>query len=275
MQNDSLQLWTHLPIKAINAGLFISRGIGKHPERVMDSYEVIFVRSGILGISEEDIAYEVHEGQALILYPHRQHGGTKTYLSDLSFYWIHFHLNENTNFAETHTIQLPKLTQLHKPDQLIELLRFFLEHQENGSRSQISLDLLLLNILNEIADSQTVIQSSSQSCVLANLADGFIRTHFHEALTTVKIAQMLTCNPDYLGRIYHRVFGKTLTDAIHEYRLKYAAQLLLDSTCNINEVARRSGYDDSGYFRRLFKRQKGISPSTYRRTYSLVHLNTQ
>jgi YesN/AraC family two-component response regulator len=163
---------------------------------------------------------------------------------------------------------------MHKPDQLIELLRFFLEHQENGSRSQLSLDLLLLNILNEIADSQTVRENSSQSCALANQADSFIRTHFHEALTTVKIAQMLTCNPDYLGRIYHRVFSKTLTDAIHEYRLKYAAQLLQDSTYNINEIAGRSGYDDSGYFRKLFKRYKGISPSMYRRTYSLVHLNS-
>jgi AraC-like DNA-binding protein len=275
MENDLLHIEARLPIKAINGGLFISRGIGKHPERIIDTYELIYVRSGNLGISEEDTNYEVYEGQSLILYPGHKHGGIQPYSSDLSFYWIHFRLNQETMAAGNQNISLPKYTQLPNPDQLIGLLRLFLDHQEHGEDHSISLDLLLLTILSEVSNSRILSTHNNPYDLLASRAETFIHTHFHEPLKTSLIAANLQCNPDYLGRIYNRARGKTLTDAIHNIRVKHAIPLLLDGHLNINEIAKKCGFEDSAYFCRIFKRSKGVSPSTYRRTYSLLHVNTQ
>ncbi len=40
--------------EACNAGLFVSPAHGIHPERVIDSYELILVRTGTLVLSEEN-----------------------------------------------------------------------------------------------------------------------------------------------------------------------------------------------------------------------------
>ena len=45
-----LELSMSLPIKVQNGGLFISRGIGSHPARQLQSWEIIFVEKGTLTI---------------------------------------------------------------------------------------------------------------------------------------------------------------------------------------------------------------------------------
>ncbi|MGP0806328.1 AraC family transcriptional regulator, partial [Escherichia coli] len=49
-----LELSMTLPIKVQNGGLFISRGVGRHPARRLESWEIIFVEKGRLAIQEEE-----------------------------------------------------------------------------------------------------------------------------------------------------------------------------------------------------------------------------
>ena len=62
-----------LPVKARNGGFFISRGKGEHPDRVIDSHELIFVTKGVLSIIEGNHRFDIKEGESLILWPHRRH----------------------------------------------------------------------------------------------------------------------------------------------------------------------------------------------------------
>ena len=89
-----------LPIVAANAGLFISRGVGRHPSRVVSFFDLIYVRTGVLGIQEDDVAFTVNPGESLLLWPDRHHFGTVDYPADLSFFWIHFESRE----AGTHPV---------------------------------------------------------------------------------------------------------------------------------------------------------------------------
>jgi len=89
---DKLVLHLQPPLTACNAGLFISRGYGIHPDRVIDSYELIFVRKGRLDMQEHGRAFVIESGQTLVLWPGLRYGGTRPYPHDLSFYWIHFRI---------------------------------------------------------------------------------------------------------------------------------------------------------------------------------------
>lgn len=50
-----LELSMSLPIRVQNGGLFISRGVGSHPARKLQSWEIIFVEKGTLTICEEGL----------------------------------------------------------------------------------------------------------------------------------------------------------------------------------------------------------------------------
>jgi len=273
LSGQCLQIPYHPFVRACNAGLFISTGKGCHPNRVIDSYELIFVRSGVLGIQEEEQAFEVRANEALILWPGRDHWGILDYPPDLSFYWLHFFLDEDWDGMPK--LSIPQHVTVTRKDCLVELFRRFLDDQESGCNSPPGCDLLATLMLCEIIKTDSKSAGSGQNAILANHAEVYIRTHFHEQISTSSIAQELGCNPDYLGRIFHRTYYKTITDRIHECRLNRAHQLLLEGTYKVDEVAWLCGYIDVRYFRQRFKQWKGLTPAAYRRLYAQVHVNTR
>jgi len=274
---NKLVLHLHQPLTACNAGLFISRGCGIHPDRVIDSYELIFVRKGHLDMQEHGRAFVIETGQTLVLWPGRRHGGTRPYLHDLSFYWIHFRIAPWKKHASPdNRIVVPQQAAVRRPDRLAELYHRFINDQESGDLQPIPAALLVMLMLCEAAAvGLPSIKMASTAHVLAERAEAFITTHFQSAINTAGIARELHCNPDYLGRIFRQVKGITLTDFIHQRRLREARALLRESALNVDQIAQACGFQDGGYFRRIFRRHEGMSPLAYRRLYARTHINTR
>jgi len=272
-----------LPLRASNGGLFVSRGQGLHPTRSIDSWELIFVRSGALGMFEEAQQFTVGAGQTLLLRPGRRHGGTTQYQRDLSFYWIHFFIEESAarprrekSASPQESLQLPQLAVLRDADRLTALLRRFLDDQESGRLKPLPASLLILQMLCEVAAAGATNEAASAPVsALAGKVEAYIRVNFHRAISTTLIADELQSNPDYLGRIFRRVNGRTIVEFIHDCRMRHAQRLLIESALNINQVARECGFDDSGYFRRLFLRHAGMPPRKFRRLHARVYVNTE
>jgi len=269
----ALELCAGLAVEAHNGGLFVSRGRGIHPDRVIDSHELIFVREGVLGIQEEERRFKVGAGQTLLLWPGRRHRGTEPYAPGLSFYWVHFAINDGD--AAGVTLDVPDHATVSRPDHLAELFRRFLDDQEAGRLRPVQAGLLLMLMLCEVSHSDAAGPSvEKNAAVLAGRADAYLHTHFHTQISTSSLARELGCNPDYLGRVFRSVYGRTPTEAIHWRRLRHARRMLLESDRNVEEISRACGFGDVRYFRRLFKRQEGMTPLAFRHLYAQMHVNT-
>ena len=276
---SGLEFSLDLPIRMHDAGLFVSRGKGTHPTRSIDSHEIIFIRTGTLELFEEQQQFTVRPGEFLHLLPGRKHGGTAPYTSELSFYWIHFKFvpPQQASKPVRFRISLPKHGAVSRPDRVVELLRRYLHDRESEALTPCSGALAVTQILEEMvrpAASRTP-PTDSQAQSLAIRADEFIVTHFHEPISASDVAKHLTCNPDYLGRVYRSARQLTLTDAINKARLQFARKLLLDSVMNIDQIAAASGFQDAGYFRRIFRRTEGVAPLRFRRSFARMHINTE
>jgi AraC-like DNA-binding protein len=267
-----LQLNLNLPVIANNSGLFISSGQGRHPDRIIDSFELIFVKTGRLCIQEEENNFIINSNEYVILWPNRRHWGSADYTGDLTFYWIHFHLNDSQQGFDK--LNIPQQGCVIRPDRLTELFRRFLDDQESGWGNPLNNNILITMMLNEAIQSDIQKEQSSSATVLANRAEVYIRIHFDGPISTSAVADYLHCNPDYLGRVFQRVYHTTITDYIHRCRFKRALQLLLDENASIEEVARTCGYTDIRYFRNQFKLREGMTPLAYRKLYAQTHINT-
>src|SRR5258708_35407625 len=130
---NTLCLTINCPIKAQNAGLFMSRGVADHPTRIIESHELIFVKQGELDMWENGQAFHLEAGQTLHLWPGRQHGSTKPMPIGLKFYWIHFEVedrNENERGSNDEFAPLIKLRQanlMHQPAKFEPLFRMLLD----------------------------------------------------------------------------------------------------------------------------------------------------
>jgi len=277
---DFLQLRTPCPVKAQNAGLFISRGTAMHPTRVIDSHELIFVKQGELELFEEDQQFHLEAGQTLHLWPGRRHGSTIPMPPGLRFYWIHFDVEEmhvrmrrGTDDSFVPALKVPQVARIAEPERLERLFRTFLDDQETGQLHPYAANLLTMLMLVEVAAEEKHDQPDEQH-VVATWAHTYIRINYDRTITTSRVAEAIGYNPDYLGRIYRQVYGCTLTEAIHRRRIRMACHFLMDSNLTIEQIADKCGFSDPDYFRRIFRRYMQISPGNYREEYSHMHVNT-
>lgn len=266
-----------LPLRVQNGGLFISRGVGSHPQRELDSWELIFVEKGTLTIKEEDTLFSVKAGESLLLWPHRKHVGVGNFPADLKFYWLHFELNsrgDNPSDYPVSLISMPQHGQVINPQYVISLFRQFLSEQETINRSD-SLELILLLIMQQLSvAANDNPQADNSGVALAYKAQQLIRTQFHMPVSTSSLANQLHCNADYLGRVYRQTFELTITEAIHRQRVLSAEKMLISDSCSLSEVAQRSGFQDVGYFRKVFRKTMGLTPAAWKRRYCKVHINS-
>ncbi len=260
-----------LPANGLAAGYHITQGIGQHITRTIDSYEIIYVKAGTLGIFEEGIQFDVKAGQSLILFPGRLHGGTRQFDKDLCFYWLHF-TEKKEALTCSPLCSLPQLIQVEKPDRFVELMRKYIKSKNDLYMPTDQLNLILMEIFLNLYSSSFEQQSLGKIQILATKAQEYIRLHLKEEITTSIISRHLDCNPDYLGRVYTKTYNKTLTQGIQEQRMREACNLLIETTLQINQIADLCGYSDSNRFRRTFKHVEGISPKEYRQKYCIVSL---
>jgi AraC-like DNA-binding protein len=278
---DNLTLRTQFPIKAQNAGLFISRGNNAmHPTRVIKSHELILVKYGELDMWENDNHFHLEAGQILHLFPNRQHGSSKPLPPNLKFYWIHFEVNDHSKQSRrkdadfSPTIVLPQLVRLSQPERLERLFRFFLDEQETGLLHPDSANMLALHMLIEVSHHAKTTTQNNDLNAVATWAHTYIRINFESPISSATVAEALGYNVDYLGRIYHQTYDCTLTETIHRCRVSKACDYLIDSNLTIIQIAYKCGFIDPDYFRRIFKRYMKITPGEYRDENSRIHVNT-
>lgn len=265
-----LELSMSLPIKVQNGGLFISRGIGSHPARRLQSWEIIFVEKGTLTIRENNAIFSVDAGESLLLWPQRLHVGVGQFPADLKFYWLHF---EVTSGEGDSLLSIPQQARVCEPQYIISLFRQFLREQENIHRS-VALELILLLILQQISAAAGEQTPDSPGNALAWKAQQIIHTRFHLPLSASTLAQELHCNADYLGRVYRHVFRLTLTEALHRQRVRAAEKLLISDSLSLTQVAMKCGFNDVGYFRKIFRKHTSLTPAEWKRRYCKEHINS-
>lgn len=270
-----LELSIALPIKVQNGGLFISRGVGRHPARKLMSWEVIFVEKGTLTIQEENTVFEVNAGESLLLWPERRHVGTEDFPAELRFYWLHFEVERtSSHLPHASPLAIEQQCRVRDAQYVIALFRQFLSEQEKLQRS-VALEMILLLILQQLSLSPGYEEKADEvSAAMAWKAKQLIRTQFHLPLSTSQLAKELHCNADYLGRVFRRTFHLTLTEAIHRQRVRAAEKLLLNDSVSLTEVATRCGFNDVGYFRQIFSKHTGLTPAVWKRRYCKEHINS-
>lgn len=271
MPSSAYELPLACPWRDDGAGLFISAGVGRHPERVRPCHEIIVVRRGVLGMHEDGDAFQVAAGEALLLRAGHRHGGTTDYSADLSFYWLHL---VPTGTPPRSRVHIPRHVRLARPDIVEGHLRRLLNDREAGLLDPVASGCLIQLILLELARSP-VGRGDDSGDALAGRARAWLQAHFRAAVSTCDVAAALGCTGDHLGRVYRRCFGVSIVADLLAWRLEHARWLLLDGGGSIAAIAAQAGFHSDAYLRRCFRRRYGQSPADYRRAHARLHVNTR
>lgn len=95
-------------------------------------------------------------------------------------------------------------------------------------------------------------------------AVSYMENNFREHINLKDLADKAELSVRHFNRIFKESYKTTPINYVLRLRIQYASLLLRKSKLSISEIAYESGFDDSNYFTRQFKKIMGASPKEYR-----------
>ena len=89
--------------------------------------------------------------------------------------------------------------------------------------------------------------------------------HYHEQISIEDYARSRNMSVSWFQRSFKQIVKHSPMQYILTIRMNNAASLLDATDYSMSEISAIVGYDNPLYFSRVFKKQKGVSPSEYRK----------
>ena len=83
-------------------------------------------------------------------------------------------------------------------------------------------------------------------------------------LSIDSLASVCNISRYHFCRIFKAATGQSAINYLNSYRLRIASNMLRSTNKSINEIALLSGFEDVSYFCRLYRRELGVTPRSYR-----------
>ncbi len=235
-------------------------------------FQLLYVASGkahfYFDKSEEDtvvtaghmVLYRPKEPQRYIYYGEEQ----------TEVYWVHFTGNNVTNILRHYGIGSGM--RVIETGTSLEYPRIFKQMIQELQRCQAHypdlLTLLLLELLIRI-ERQIGREHRPKDAYLnaeMELAIQHFNDHYSDEINIEEYALSRGMSVSWFIRSFKQYAGTTPMQYLVERRMANAQVLLETTSYNISEIAALVGYDNPLYFSRIFRKQKGMSPSEYRKT---------
>lgn len=99
-------------------------------------------------------------------------------------------------------------------------------------------------------------------------AEEHLREHFQEEVSIEVLAERCTMSPRNFIRRFKAATGRVPGTYLQMMRVAAAREMLESGAGSIQEVSSQVGYEDLGFFRSVFRRHTGMTPTEYRERFS-------
>jgi AraC-like DNA-binding protein len=97
-----------------------------------------------------------------------------------------------------------------------------------------------------------------------------VERHYAEPIAVEDACSLVEMNYHYFCRSFRSVTGSSFNQYLNRFRISMAEKLLLTTERSITDICGETGFSSISYFNRVFRKEKGMSPSAYRRMASPV-----
>ncbi len=272
-----------------------------HLRRKVKEYIIYFILSGEMHLMEDKIRYDLKPNDFIILDPAKEHYGLNS--TTCEFIYIHFchtgmvnaetlesQLKEHLlaerllslkysekalelpqiNFRD---IILPKYYSFKNFTRIISMLDSLTQMTKSQNNRLDYHDInigcklleLLITVSREYISELLYHNTDSTSRSFRTVHDmlAYFNSSYHTTITGNSLEERFQCNFDHINRVFKNITGKTIFVYLSELRIEKAKQLLKNRIFSITDIAEKTGFNDSYYFSKVFKKHTGMSPSAY------------
>ncbi|MBB6713748.1 response regulator transcription factor [Clostridium gasigenes] len=95
----------------------------------------------------------------------------------------------------------------------------------------------------------------------------YIHDNLTGNITLEKTASICNLSPCYFSKVFKKEVGVTFVSYVNDIKINKAKEMLENKDIPVLNVALDLGFEDCGYFIRVFKKSQGVTPKKYREAY--------
>ena len=240
----------------------------KHPRGCLD-YLLLYIASGKAHFFINGKDREVSAGH-MVLYLPRQKQDYIYYGKDKpEVYWVHFTGSDVKNILKHYNVPLNDNVFYCG---VVSTYTYLFKEMINEIRScPVGFQELLTMYLRQIFLLVQRSRMEQKPAVNTYLQDEmenarrYFNEHYNENINIEEFAISRSMSVSWFLRNFKQVTGMSPMHYILINRINNAVSLLETTDYNVNEISTIVGYENPMYFSRLFKKQKGVSPTEYRK----------
>lgn len=79
------------------------------------------------------------------------------------------------------------------------------------------------------------------------------------------MAKVCHISQSYFSRLFSKEMGQSFSNYISKLKIKWAKDILEESDMSISQISDELGFNEPGYFIKIFKKYERVTPSLYRK----------
>ncbi|WP_028551533.1 helix-turn-helix transcriptional regulator [Paenibacillus sp. UNC451MF] len=241
--------------------------------KVIDCYSLHFILSGSVFLSHGTETTPLQANDIFCLHPQIKYSySIHNYSPEapLRMYWLAFSGTQALSILQRigFTQESPYLRERLSPELLewIKKLFHLLAKQEKNTDLQAQINLYsIMDLLTKDHSGMKSKQALQDEWLKRSME--YMNTHYMEGITVMDAVQVAGVHRSHYYNEFLRMLGVSPRKYLIQLRMERASELLLNTTLNITEIARSTGYPDLYSFSRSFFNYYGMSPTEFRSTH--------
>lgn len=240
------------------------------PDHFHNFYEIFYLLSGQCHYLLEDSVYRLAKGDFVFIAPGELHHslykkGESCEICLITFKKEHLLLGGGLT-RQSFKGSVPALYQ-EAFDGLLN--RMLSEHAHIDEYSDAFMSTYLQEVLltlmrhSVLAEQEPGLLNAKDADIL--LSTKYIYKNFKQPLTLEEVSAVASLSPTYFSKKFKQTTGMGFKEYLNYVRLKHARTALLTTDSSITAIALEYGFNDSNYFKDLFKKIYGKSPREFRK----------
>lgn len=212
--------------------------------------------------------YQLKAGQGFMLFPNQ----ISTYFADQKlpweYVWVEFDGLRAREAMEIAGLSLDTpIYRAHSHllrDTMMNEMLYIARHAEMPPLHLIGHLYLVLDALTRSISSLRLKKAGRIRDYYIREALSFIEQNFFNDISVEDIADHLSLNRSYFGKIFKESIGRTPQEFLLNYRMTKASELLKLTALPIGDISKAVGYENPLHFSRAYKHIFGVSPREWR-----------
>ena len=234
-------------------------------------YQLLYVASGKTHFFFGSEEREVSAGHMILFQPRQEQHYEYCAEDKPEVYWVHFTGSDVKNILRHYDIPLDDPVFYSGITSAYSFLfkEMIQELQTCPTGFQELLEMYLRQLFLQIQRSRQertpIISSYLQEEI--DHARRYFNEHYNEDINIEEYAQSRGMSVSWFLRNFKQFTQTSPMQYILSIRINNAVSLLETTDYNVTEISTIIGYENPLYFSRIFKKQKGVSPTDYRRIF--------